>query len=176
MDIETKLADAAFKRVQMRDPKNRDHKMKVTELAALAPNFKFDRYFSSTSAPSFTEVNVVPPDFFQKVNGVVESVPVADWKTYLRWHAVRAAAPTLSDPFVRENFAFYGQYLNGQKELQPRWKRCVQMTDGLLGEALGKPYVDATFGADGKQRMLKMVNALEESLGQDIQGAGLDDA
>ena len=148
----------------MRDPKNRDHKMKVSELEALAPNFKFDRFFSSTGAPSFTEVNVVPPDFFQKVNGVVESVPVADWKTYLRWHVARAAAPTLSDPFVRENFAFYGQYLNGQKELQPRWKRCVQMTDGLLGEALGQPYVDATFGADGKQRMLKMVNALEESL------------
>jgi putative endopeptidase len=155
--------------VMMRDPKNRDHKMKVTELAALAPNFKFDRFFTSTGAPGFTEVNVVPPDFFQKVNGVVESVPVADWKTYLRWHAVRAAAQTLSEPFVRENFAFYGQYLNGQKEIQPRWKRCVQLTDGLLGEALGKPYVDATFGADGKARMLKMVNALEESLGQDIQ-------
>ncbi|MGB8128353.1 MAG: M13 family metallopeptidase [Candidatus Angelobacter sp.] len=170
MDIETKLADAALKRVQMRDPKNRDHKMKVSELESLAPNFKFNRFFSSTSAPSFTEVNVVPPDFFEKVNGAVESVPIADWKTYLRWHVVRAAAPTLSDPFVRENFAFYGQYLNGQKELQPRWKRCVQMTDSLLGEALGQPYVDATFGPDGKQRMLKMVNALEESLGQDIQG------
>ncbi len=170
MDIETKLADAAFKRVQMRDPKNRDHKMKVTELEALAPNFDFNHYFSSTSAPSFTEVNVVPPDFFQKVSPVLDAVPIADWKTYLRWHAMRTAAPTLSDPFVRENFAFYGQYLNGQKELQPRWKRCVQITDGLLGEALGQPYVAATFGPDGKQRMLKMVNALETSLGQDIEG------
>ncbi len=170
MDIETKLADAAYKRVQMRDPKNRDHKMKVTELEALAPNFKFDRFFTSTGAPAFTEVNVIPPDFFQKVNAVVGSVSIADWKTYLRWHAVRAAAPTLSDAFVRENFSFYGQYLNGQKELQPRWKRCVQVTDGLLGEALGQPYVDETFGPDGKQRMLKMVNALETSLGQDIEG------
>ena len=170
MDIETKLADAAFKRVMMRDPKNRDHKMKVAELEALAPNFKFDRFFASTGAPGFTEVNVVPPDFFQKVNGVVDSVSIDDWKTYLRWHAVRAAAPTLSDAFVRENFSFYGQYLNGQKELQPRWKRCVQITDGLLGEALGQPYVAETFGPDGKQRMLKMVNALEESLGQDIEG------
>jgi predicted metalloendopeptidase len=170
MDIETKLADAAFKRVMMRDPKNRDHKMKVAELEALAPNFKFDRFFASTGAPSFSEVNVVPPDFFQKVNGVVDSVSIDDWKTYLRWHAVRAAAPTLSEAFVRENFSFYGQYLNGQKELQPRWKRCVQITDGLLGEALGQPYVAETFGPDGKQRMLKMVNALEESLGQDIDG------
>jgi putative endopeptidase len=170
MDIETKLADAAFKRVMMRDPKNRDHKMKVTELEALAPNFHFDKFFVSTGAPAFTEVNVVPPDFFQKVNGVVDQVSVADWKTYLRWHAVRSAAPALSDAFVKENFSFYGQYLNGQKEIQPRWKRCVQTTDSLLGEALGKPYVDETFGADGKERMLKMVNALEASLGEDIEG------
>src|SRR5439155_22920 len=82
---------------------------------ALAPNFKFDRFFNSTGAPAFSEVNVVPPDFFQKVNGVVDSVSIDDWKTYLRWHAVRAAAPTLSDVFVRGNFSFYGQYLNGQK-------------------------------------------------------------
>ena len=169
MDIETKLADAAFKRVMMRDPKNRDHKMKVADLQALAPNFRFDRFFTASGAPSFAEVNVVPPDFFQKVNGVVESASLDDWKTYLRWHVARAAAPTLSDPFVKENFSFYGQYLNGQKELQPRWKRCVQTTDGLLGEALGQPYVKETFGAEGKERMLKMVSALEESLGQDIQ-------
>ncbi|HEY7406563.1 MAG TPA: M13 family metallopeptidase [Candidatus Angelobacter sp.] len=169
MDIETKLADAAFKRVMMRDPKNRDHKMKVADLAALAPNFRFERFFVATGAPAFTEVNVVPPDFFQKTNSVVDSVSIGDWKSYLRWHVARAAAPTLSEAFVKENFSFYGQYLNGQKEQQPRWKRCVQITDGLLGEALGKPYVDETFGADGKARMLKMVNALEDALGSDIQ-------
>ncbi len=169
MDIETKLADAAFKRVMMRDPKNRDHKMKVADLAALAPNYRFERFFVAAGAPSFTEVNVVPPDFFQKTNAVVDSVSIDDWKSYLRWHLVRSAAPTLSEPFVKENFSFYGQYLAGQKEQQARWKRCVQLTDGLLGEALGKPYVDETFGADGKARMLKMVNALEDALGSDIQ-------
>ena len=169
MDIETKLADAAFERVKMRDPKNRDHKMKVSELATLAPNFHFDRFFAATGAPSFTEVNVVPPDFFQKVNPVIDSVSIADWKTYLRWHAAHAAAPLLSEDFVNANFEFYGRYLNGQKELQARWKRCVQVTDGLLGEALGQPYVDETFGKEGKERMLQMVAALEEALGDDIQ-------
>ena len=169
MDIETKLAEAAYKRVMMRDPKNRDHKMKVTELEALAPNFQFARFFAASGAPEFSEVNVVPPDFFQKTNSVVDSVSLDDWKAYLRWHLVRAAAPTLSDPFVNENFSFYGQYLAGQKELEPRWKRCVQTTDRLLGEALGQPYVNETFGADGKARMLKMVNALEAALGGDIQ-------
>jgi putative endopeptidase len=169
MDIESKLADAAFKRVQMRDPKNRDHKMKVTELETLAPGFDFARFFSASGAPEFSEVNVIPPDFFKKANAVVDSASIDDWKTYLRWHLVHNAAPGLSDPFVKENFAFEGQYLNGQKELQPRWKRCVQLTDRLLGEALGQPYVQETFGAEGKARMLKMVGALEDSLGQDIE-------
>jgi len=169
MDIETKLADAAFERVKMRDPKNRDHKMKVTELETLAPNFEFNKFFTDTGAPGFTEVNVVPPDFFQKVNPVIDSVPIGDWKTYLRWHLVDAAAPMLSEPFVDANFDFFGKYLNGQKELQPRWKRCVQTTDRLLGEALGQPYVDETFGKEGKEHMLQMVKELEAALGDDIK-------
>ncbi len=167
--IETKLAEAAFERVKMRDPKNRDHKMKVSELTALAPGFEFERFFASTGAPTFMEVNVVPPDFFQKVNGALDSIPLSDWKTYLRWHAAHTASALLSDKFVQENFDFYGKYLNGQKEIQPRWKRCVQLTDGLLGEALGQPYVAATFGPEGKQRMMVMVNALEKALAADIQ-------
>jgi putative endopeptidase len=167
--LETKLAEATMERVKMRDPKSRDHKMAVTELSAMAPNFQFASFFAARGGPGFTDVNVVPPDFFQKVNPLIDSVSLADWKTYLRWHAVRAAAPQLSQPFVDENFSFQGKYLSGAKEIQARWKRCVQLTDGGLGEALGQPYVQETFGAEGKARMLKMVNALEEALGDDIQ-------
>ncbi|HKT52185.1 MAG TPA: M13 family metallopeptidase, partial [Candidatus Angelobacter sp.] len=169
MDIETKLADAAYERVKMRDPKTRDHKMPISELEKLAPNFEFARFFTDTGAPSFTDVNVVPPDFFQKVNPVIDSVPIADWKTYLRWHLVDSAAPLLSDKFVNANFEFFGKYLSGQKELQARWKRCVQTTDRLLGEALGQPYVDETFGQEGKEHMLQTVKELEAALGDDIQ-------
>ncbi|HLJ85950.1 MAG TPA: M13 family metallopeptidase [Candidatus Angelobacter sp.] len=167
--IETSLAQAAFERVKMRNPENRDHKMKVSELAALAPNFQFERYFAATGAPAFSEVNVVPPDFFQKVNGTIDSVSVEDWKSYLRSHVLRGAAPFLSEPFVQENYNFFSAYLNGTQQIQPRWKRCEQTTDRLLGEALGQPYVQQTFGEDGKQRMLKMVSALEGALSTDIQ-------
>jgi predicted metalloendopeptidase len=169
MALETKLAQAALDRVAMRDPKNRDHRMLVSDLAALAPNFSFPKFFASTGAPSFTDVNVVPPDFFKQVNSTIDTTSLDDWKAYLRWHIVHATATGLSEPFVQENFSFYGKYLSGQKELQARWKRCVQMTDQLLGEALGQPYVKENFGAEGKQRMLKMVNELESALGQDIQ-------
>jgi putative endopeptidase len=169
VSIETQLAQAAFERVKMRDPKNRDHKMTVAELDKLAPNFQFQSYFAGLGTPAFTEINVVPPDFFQKVNGTIDSVSLNDWKSYLRSHVSRSAATALSDKFVQENFDFFGKYLNGTQQLQPRWKRCVQLTDRLLGEDLGRPYVQETFGTEGKERMLKMVNALETSLGADIQ-------
>ena len=169
MAIEIKLAEASLERVKLRDPKNRDHKMKVSELAVLAPDLEFTRFFAASGAPAFTEVNVVPPDFFQQVNTALESIPLDDWKTYLRWHLLRADAQVLSQAFVDENFNFYGRYLNGQQVLQARWKRCVQMTDTLLGEALGQPYVDETFGASGKQRMLEMVDELEKALSADIE-------
>jgi putative endopeptidase len=75
----------------------------------------------------------------------------------------------LPTPFVQENFNFYGKTLNGTETLRPRWKRCVDYTDGDLGEALGKKYVEKTFGAEGKARTLKMVDAIEKALGEDIE-------
>ncbi|HEV3041988.1 MAG TPA: M13 family metallopeptidase [Candidatus Angelobacter sp.] len=169
LDIETKLANSTMERVKMRNPSNRDHKMPVSELSASAPNFEFSRYFQSRGAPAFSEVNVAPPDFFKQVNETLASVPLDDWKAYLRWHAVNSVAPLLSSSFVDEDFNFNSRYLNGIKEQQPRWKRCVQRTDQSLGEALGQPYVAATFGAAGKQRMLNMVMKLEAALADDIQ-------
>jgi predicted metalloendopeptidase len=167
LKIETELAKASMERTLRRDPKNRDHKMTVAEAEALAPNFHFDRYFAASGAPSFTELNVGNPDYFKSVNAVVESTPLDAWKTYMTWHMLNNAASWLSDNFVQQDFKFQ-QAITGQKELPVRWKRCINATDNALGEALGQPYVDATFGAEGKARMLKMVDALENSLKGDI--------
>ncbi|HEV8493808.1 MAG TPA: M13 family metallopeptidase [Candidatus Angelobacter sp.] len=167
LKIETELAKASMERTLRRDPKNRDHKMTLAEAQALAPNFHLDRYFAASGAPSFTELNVGNPDYFKSVNAVVESTPLDAWKTYMTWHMLNNAASWLSDDFVQEDFKFQ-QAITGQKELPVRWKRCVNATDNSLGEALGQPYVDATFGAEGKARMLKMVDALENSLKGDI--------
>jgi len=120
-------------------------------------------------APSFSELNVVNPDFFKQVNSVVDSESLDSLKTYVSWQLLNRAAPWLSQPYVDASFKMR-QQLTGQKENQARWKRCVNATDNALGEALGQSYVELTFGADGKQRMLKMVDALEVSLDQDIHG------
>jgi putative endopeptidase len=165
--IESALAKASMDRTSRRDPKNRDHKMTRDEAVALGPNFYLNRYFTAVGAPNFTQINVTNPDFFKQVNGVLEAESLDSLKAYVSWHVLNAASPWLSQPFVEANFKFQ-QNFTGQKEMQARWKRCVNLTDRELGEALGQRYVDVTFGPEGKQRMLKMVDALEKSLAEDI--------
>ena len=166
--IETALAKASMDRTARRDPKNRDHKMTREEALAIAPNFYLNRYFAAIGSPSFASLNVTNPDFFKQVNGVLDSESLDALRTYVSWHLLDGAALWLSQPFVDASFKMQ-QALTGQKEIKPRWKRCVSSTDDALGEALGQRYVEQTFGADGKQRMLKMVDALEKSLDQDIR-------
>jgi predicted metalloendopeptidase len=169
MEIETTLAKSSMDRAARRMPANRDHPMTTQELAALAPNFMFVDYFKERATPAFTKVNNTNPDFFKQINPVIASVALEDWKTYLRWKVLNDAAPLLSQPFVDEDFAFNRAYLNGQKENQARWKRCVRRVDNELGEALGQVYVDENFGPESKQRMLALVNNVEKAMGDDFK-------
>jgi putative endopeptidase len=167
--VETSLAKSSLDRTARRDPKNRDHKMSRQQAVDLAPNFYLDRYFTAVGAPKFSDLNVSNPDFFKQVNDVLQSESLDSLKTYVAWHVLDGAAPWLSQPFIDANFKMQ-KNLTGQAEIQARWKRCVNLTDNALGEALGQRYVELTFGAQGKQRMLKMVDALEKSLDRDIRG------
>jgi len=169
LSIETALAKASMDRTLRRDPKNRDHKMGRDAALALAPNFYLARYFKDLGTPAFSDLNVSNPEFFKEVNGVIESEPLDSLKTYVQWHMVSGSAKWLPKAYVDARFKFR-QALTGQSEDQPRWKKCVEATDEALGEALGQKYVDRTFGADGKQRMLTMVDSLEKALDQDIAG------
>jgi putative endopeptidase len=143
--------------------------MPLDEAVALAPDFHLDAFFAASGTPTFTELNVGDPEFFKQANAVAKSESLDSLKIYVSWQLMRGAAPWLSQPFVDASFKMR-QALTGQTENQARWKRCVDLTDRELGEALGQRYVDETFGANGKQRMLKMVDALEKSLDQDIHG------
>src|SRR5215469_11714825 len=165
--IETALAKAQMDRTARRDPKTRDHKMSRADAVALGSNFHLDRFFQDVNAPNFSELNVSNPEFFKQVNALLESESLDSLKTYVKWHVLHAASPWLSQPFVDANFK-YQQALTGQKEIQARWKRCVNLTDRELGEALGQKYVEVAFPPESKARMLKMVDALEKSLDEDI--------
>ena len=166
--VETGLAKVAMDRTERRDPKKRDHMMQTTEIVAVAPNFELTQYFADNGSPKFTSLNVGNPDFFKAVNEQLNAVALDDWKTYLRWRTLDSYAPVLTQVFVDEDFEFNRKYMAGQKEIEPRWKRCVRSTDRNLGMALGQLYVDKVFGPDNKARTVKMVQAIEQAMHSDI--------
>lgn len=170
MELETALARGSLDRVSRRDPNRVYHKMTVAELEKLAPSFDWRGYFKAAGAPAFDSLNVAVPEFLRALEQRLVAASLDDWKAYLAWHVVRDAAPLLSSAFVKEHFEFFGRTLTGAKELRPRWKRCVELVDRQIGEALGQGYVERTFGAEGKKRMLEMVGALERALARDIEG------
>jgi putative endopeptidase len=169
MDIETAFAKAQTPRVDLRDPKKVYHIMTVAELKELSPDFSWQTYFDHVGIGAFETLNVATPDFFKATSEQIKSEDLGAWKSYLRWHALHAAAPYLSTKFVDENFKFYSEELSGQKEITPIWKRCTQLTDRALGEAVGQDWVKQNFPPQDKASMEKLVAALDKALGQDIQ-------
>jgi putative endopeptidase len=169
MDIETGLAKGALDQTSRRDPQKIYHKMTDQELAALSPGFNWTVYFEGIGAPRFDSLNVIEPDFIKNMQEVVATHSLDEWKTYLRWHVLHASVTKLPTAFVNENFDFFGKTMQGTKELRPRWKRCVSYANNEVGELVGQVYVKQTFGAEGKERTLAMVGALEKALGEDIK-------
>ena len=169
MRMETLLAKGSLDRVSRRDPEKVYHLLKKGDFENSNRVFAWPEYFTGVKAPAFQSVNVAWPEFFQAVDSLLESASLDDWKTYLTWHTLHSQVPALPNSFLNENFDFYGKTLTGAQQMRPRWKRCVDFTDSQLGEALGRKYVEKTFGAEGKERTLKMVAALEKALGEDIE-------
>ncbi|HEX8795842.1 MAG TPA: M13 family metallopeptidase [Polyangiaceae bacterium] len=176
MKMETDLADASMTKVDLRDPQKIYHHTTLAELKTLAPDVDWDAYMAAIGFPAISAFNVGQPDFFKKVDAMTKSVPMRDWKTYLRWHVANVASPTLSKKFVDEWFSFR-QTLTGAKTLQPRWKRCVREVDRAMGEALAQPFVKDHLGEDGKHIAESMVAGIEQSMRDDLATLSwMDDA
>ena len=166
--IETSLAKASLDRTARRNPHLLHNKMTALQLSALAPSFSFKRYFEGTNAPVFDSLNVAVPDFFKNFSALIDSSSLDDLKNYLTWHYVNNYAAELSKPFVDADFDFYQRFLNGAKELLPRWKRCVQLTDRSLGDAVGQKYVEKAFPGQSKERTRQLVSIIEKEMAADI--------
>jgi putative endopeptidase len=169
LGIETSLATASMKNTDLRDPNKTYHRLKMTDLQAMTPDFNWESYFKAIGRPDLKEINVGQPDFFKALDAQLTSTSLADWKIYFRWHLLNSAASALPEKFVDEDFEFRGKTLTGAKEIQPRWKRCVQSTDRSLGEALGQLYVQKYFPPEAKAHALLMVHNLIAALHDDLQ-------
>ena len=170
MAMQTRLANASLTPVERRNPDNNYNKVSLDAAQELMPNFAWSTYFAERGVPAVPDMNLAPAKFFKEANLMFKDVSVEDWKTYLRWMVVNSAAPSLSKAFEDENFSFFGKYLSGQKEKQPRWKTCVQMTDGQLGEALGMEYARRAFKPEAKARMDELIDNLMAAMKDRING------
>jgi putative endopeptidase len=168
LGLETSLAKASMTNVQRRDPNAVYHKLPVDSLRALSPDFDWNAYLAARGVPALDSINIAQPAFVQALNGLITSVPIDAWKSYLRWKVVGDAAPSLSTAFADEDFRF-SQVLSGAEVQQPRWKRCLGWADRDLGDLLGQAYVKQQFPPEARQRALDMVHNLEAALGDRIQ-------
>ncbi|HTK95179.1 MAG TPA: M13 family metallopeptidase [Terriglobales bacterium] len=166
MDIEMKLANAAMTPTERRDTTKLDHWTKRADFEAMAPSFDWNVYFTGT--PKVAELNVGNPGFFTALDSTIKSIPLDQWKAYLKWHLIHSQADSLPVAFGDENFNFYGKVLGGAQQRLPLWNRCMQSTDADLGEALGQYYVQVAFGGNAKERMLQLVHNIETAMEQDI--------
>src|SRR5262249_6835397 len=169
LKIETDLAKASLDRVSQRNPTNIYHKMPRDDVKKLMPDFNLSSFMERAEAPPGDSANVSEPEFLKAVDQAIASTDLKDLKTYMRWHVINANAPMLPKNVDDEHFNFYGKTVTGAAEQQARWKRCVEAVDSDLGEALGKVYVQRTFGPEGKARTLEMVKNIEAAMGTDIQ-------
>jgi putative endopeptidase len=164
LTLETSLAQASRTRVELRDPQKNYNKMPLKQLQALTPDWNWNDYFKGINLVEPGDINVQQPDFFKAANATYIKTPIEEWKTYLRWHLINAAASELSNDFVNESFDFNQRTLRGTEQIKPRWKRVVISTDGALGEALGKLYVAEYFPPEAKARALELINNLKAAL------------
>ncbi|KRE88857.1 peptidase [Frateuria sp. Soil773] len=158
--FETRLAGASLRPVELRQPENRYHYVSLAQADAVTPGFDWAAFFKAQGADVGDGFSLSHPKFFAEVQKMLGDVPIADWRAYLRFHAIDDAAPYLSTPFQREDFAFNARTLNGQKEIKPRWKRALESVENGMGMALGQLYVAAAFSPQSKERAQVLVDNL----------------
>jgi putative endopeptidase len=169
MDLETGLAKNSLDVTSQRDPNNVYHITAVADFEKITPAIDWKVFLQGVGAPPIEKLNVTYPPFFKALNSLIGSTDLDTIKTYLRWQLISNTPSTaLPEKFDQEHFRFYGTVLSGQQQQQPRWKRCVQSTDGALGEALGEVYVKQAFPPTSKAATQQMVRDIEGAMDKDI--------
>jgi endothelin-converting enzyme/putative endopeptidase len=168
MAFETALAKASMGNVERRDPEKVYHLEAVAKFASDTPNLHMIDFLKEAGAPPLTELNVANPEFFTGLNALITSTSLDTLKNYMRVFLVDSFSSRLPKAFDEENFDFYGRKLEGIPEQQARWKRCVDATDGALGEVLGKVYVTQYFSGDSKAKTAEEVKQIEAAMDRDL--------
>ena len=168
--IETRIAKASYDNVKLRDVNANYHKMSYAQLISDYPGIDWGNIFLAQGFPPFAEVDLGQPEPIKEVEKILEETSLDDLKTYAEAKIISGASGYLSDDFRTASFKF-SQTLSGVKQDRPRWKRAVSLVSGVMGEAIGKLYVEKYFPESSKQRMLDLVHNLQAALAERIDEA-----
>ena len=168
--IETRIAKASYDNVKLRDVNANYHKMGYAQLISDYPGIDWGNIFLAQGFPPFAEVDMAQPEPIKEVEKILEETSLDDLKTYAEAKIISGASGYLSDDFRTASFKF-SQTLSGVKQDRPRWKRAVSLVSGVMGEAIGKLYVEKYFPESSKQRMLDLVHNLQAALAERIDEA-----
>lgn len=168
MKIETILAKVAMSREELRDYSKQYNARTVAELKKDYPNIDWNTYFTTIGLKDVDKMIVCQLNSMAKVNELMKTLSDQELKDYLSYSIISVASSYLSDDFYQAEFDMFSKTLSGKKDMEPRWKRALSVPNGLLGEAVGKLYVEKYFAGDSKAKMLKLVNNLKTSLGEHI--------
>lgn len=167
--METQIAKVSRSATELRDPSSNYNKMTFEQLVKDYPAIDWNTYFATQKFPKFDEISIDQPEVIHEIEKIVKETPVDAQKAYLQFHLIDAAAPYLSDTIRTVRFNFYGKTMSGLKEERATWKRAVSTVESVLGEGVGKMYVEKYFPESSKTRMLKLVKNLQKALGERIQ-------
>ncbi|MEK7602258.1 MAG: M13 family metallopeptidase [Patescibacteria group bacterium] len=170
LTTETALARISMKKEDSRDAEKTYHKFTRPQLEKLAPGMDWKRYFAYVGVGELPYFIVMQPEFYAGVSKLLDSISIEDWKIYLEFHAVSSLAGALSQPFIREQFSFYGTVLSGTKVMKPLWRRILGSVNGNLGEVLGQIYVKKHFPPEAKKKMNILVDDLFTAYAARIKG------
>jgi putative endopeptidase len=163
VDLETKIAKLQWDRARSRDRNATYNKMALTALQVSTPHFDWPSYLAALPADAkrkVTEVIVRQPDYMKSVDAVIAETPIATWKEYLTFGLISAYADELSAPFADSQFEFNGKIIGGRQQQPEQWRRAVTKVEQVLGEPVGKLYVERHFKAEAKARMDALIRNL----------------
>lgn len=170
MRIETRIAKASYSQVQLRDVQANYHKITYNQLVNDYPGIDWGNLFLAQGFPPFSHIDVGQPEPIREVEKILAEESLDDLKAYAEAHAVSSAAGNLDDKFRAAEFEF-GSVLSGAQQDRPRWKRATALVSGVLGEPIGKLYVEKYFPESSKQHMVRLVKNLQTALAQRIDEA-----
>ena len=163
--LETKIAAAHWDVVKRRDADLTYNLRTFADLPAEAPGFDWAGWVTAlgTTPETAAEVVVRQPDVLTSFAALWVGEDLDDWKWWLRWRLINSRSAMLTDELIAENFDFYGRTLSGTEQIRDRWKRGVSLVEGLMGDTVGKLYVERHFPPDAKARMDELVANLREA-------------